>query len=134
MPPLFASNSTLHCLGPFGAAPAAPAPSAAHCSCSVWTLFIRAGFLFLRFLFYRAVLGEKLVFWLIRLWLQCRYAGARGSPAKRGLKSRDENGTDIFRPYSKPNPFKGVQICSYLSPDIQHPILYPYPNPKIAYL
>ena len=21
---------------------------------------------------------------------------------------RDENGTDIFRPYSKPNPFRGV--------------------------
>ena len=32
--------------------------------------------------------GEKLVFWLLRLQLQCRYsvgAGARGSPAKRGL-------------------------------------------------
>ena len=49
-------------------------------------------------------------------------------------KSRDENGTDIFRPYSRPNPFKGAQICSYPSPNIQHPIPYPYPNIQIAYL
>ena len=34
---------------------------------------------------------------------------------------RDENGTDIFRPYSKPNPFGGVESC-------------PYPNIQIAYL
>ena len=47
---------------------------------------------------------------------------------------RDENGTDIFRPYSSPNPFRGVQICPYPSPDIQHPIPYPYPNNQIAYL
>jgi hypothetical protein len=31
---------------------------------------------------------------------------------------RDENGTDIFRPYSKPNPFRGVLIRPYSSPDI----------------
>ena len=41
---------------------------------------------------------------------------------------------DIFRPYSRPNPFRGVQICPYPSPDSQHPIPYPYPNTKIAYL
>jgi hypothetical protein len=34
------------------------------------------------------------------------------------LRSRDENGTDIFRPYSRPNSFKGVLIRPYLSPDI----------------
>jgi cis-zeatin O-glucosyltransferase len=44
------------------------------------------------------------------------------------MESRDENGTDIFRPYSRPNPFRVVQICPYPSPDIQHPIPYPYPN------
>jgi hypothetical protein len=32
--------------------------------------------------------------------------------------SRDENGTDIFRPYSRPNPFRGVLIRPYPSPDI----------------
>jgi hypothetical protein len=32
--------------------------------------------------------------------------------------NRDENDTDIFRPYSRPNPFRGVLICPYLSPDI----------------
>jgi hypothetical protein len=32
--------------------------------------------------------------------------------------TRDENGTDIFRPYSRPNPFRGVLIRPYLSPDI----------------
>jgi hypothetical protein len=31
---------------------------------------------------------------------------------------RDESGTDIFRPYSRPNPFRGVLIRPYLSPDI----------------
>jgi hypothetical protein len=31
---------------------------------------------------------------------------------------RDENGTDIFWPYSRPNPFRGVQIYLYPSPDI----------------
>ena len=44
------------------------------------------------------------------------------------FKSRDENGTDIFRPYSRPNSFRGVQICPYPSPNIQHPIPYPYSN------
>ena len=47
---------------------------------------------------------------------------------------RDENGMDIFRPYLKPNPFRGVEICPYPSLDIQHPIPYPYPNTQIAYL
>ena len=47
---------------------------------------------------------------------------------------RGENSTDIFRPYSRPNPFRGVQICPYPSTDIQHPIPYPYPNNQIAYL
>jgi len=32
--------------------------------------------------------------------------------------NRDENGTDIFRPYSRPNSFRGVQICPYPSPNI----------------
>jgi hypothetical protein len=32
--------------------------------------------------------------------------------------SRDENGTDIFRPYSRPNSFREVLIRSYPSPDI----------------
>ena len=50
------------------------------------------------------------------------------------LLSRGENGMDIFRPYSRPNPFSEVQIYPYLSPDIQHPIPYPYPNNQIAYL
>jgi hypothetical protein len=31
---------------------------------------------------------------------------------------RDENGTDIFRPYSRPNPFRGIQISPYPGPDI----------------
>ena len=26
---------------------------------------------------------------------------------------RDENDTNIFRPYSRPNSFRGVQMCSY---------------------
>ena len=47
---------------------------------------------------------------------------------------RDENGTDIFRSYLKPNPFRGVEICLYPSPDIQHLTPYPYPNSQIAYL
>jgi hypothetical protein len=34
------------------------------------------------------------------------------------LVSRDENGTDIFRPYLRPNLFRGVLIRPYLSPDI----------------
>ena len=34
------------------------------------------------------------------------------------VTTRDENDTDIFRPYSKPNSFRGVEICPYLSPDI----------------
>jgi hypothetical protein len=50
------------------------------------------------------------------------------------LASRDENGMDIFRPYSRLNPFRGVWICLYLSPDIQHLIPYPYLNTQIVYL
>jgi hypothetical protein len=34
------------------------------------------------------------------------------------LPARDENSTDIFRPYSRPNPFRGVLIRPYPSPDI----------------
>ena len=45
-----------------------------------------------------------------------------------------ENDTDIFRSYSRSNSFRGIQICSYSSPDIQHLISYPYPNTQIAYL
>ena len=45
-----------------------------------------------------------------------------------------ENSTDIFRPYSRPNPFRGDQICPYPSPGIQHPTPYPYPNTQIVYL
>jgi hypothetical protein len=48
--------------------------------------------------------------------------------------SRDENGTDSFRPYSRPNSFRRVQICPYPSPNIQYPIPYPYPNTQIIYL
>jgi hypothetical protein len=35
-----------------------------------------------------------------------------------GVPVRDENGTDIFRPYSRPNSFRGVLIRPYPSPDI----------------
>jgi hypothetical protein len=34
------------------------------------------------------------------------------------LATQDENGTDIFPPYSRPNPFRGVLIRPYPSPDI----------------
>jgi hypothetical protein len=34
------------------------------------------------------------------------------------VMSRDENGMDIFRLYSRPNPFRGVLIRPYPSPDI----------------
>jgi hypothetical protein len=50
------------------------------------------------------------------------------------LLFRGENGTNIFRPYSRPNPFRGIQICPYPSPDIQYLIPYPYPNTQIVYL
>jgi hypothetical protein len=50
------------------------------------------------------------------------------------LVTKSENSTDIFQPYSRSNSFRKVQICAYPSPDIQHPILYPYPNIQIAYL
>jgi hypothetical protein len=38
--------------------------------------------------------------------------------AAAAVVDRDENGTDIFRPYSRPNPFRGVLIRPYPSPDI----------------
>jgi hypothetical protein len=34
------------------------------------------------------------------------------------LGGRDENGTNIFRLYSRPNPFRDVLIRPYPSPDI----------------
>jgi hypothetical protein len=34
------------------------------------------------------------------------------------VRGRDENGTDIFRLYSRSNLFRGVLIRSYPSPDI----------------
>jgi len=40
----------------------------------------------------------------------------------------DENGTDIFRSYSRSNSFRGVQICLYPSLNLRHPIPYPYSN------
>jgi len=42
--------------------------------------------------------------------------------------STEENGRDIFRPYSRSSSFRGVQMCPYSSPNIQHSIPYPYPN------
>ena len=48
--------------------------------------------------------------------------------------TRGENSTDIFRPYSRPNSFRAVQICLYPSPNIQYPIPYPYLNTQITYL
>jgi hypothetical protein len=62
------------------------------------------------------------------LWLD-RDGWVRGCSA---LLLRGENGIDIFRPYSRPNSFKGVRIC--LSPDIQNLISYPYSNTQIVYL
>ena len=49
-------------------------------------------------------------------------------PGRHRLLGRDENGIDIFRSYSRPNLFRGAQICPYLSPNIQHPIPYLYSN------
>jgi hypothetical protein len=37
---------------------------------------------------------------------------------KHIVAARDENGTDIFRPYSRPNSFRGVEICPYPSPNV----------------
>jgi hypothetical protein len=36
----------------------------------------------------------------------------------RGHGGRDENGMDIFRPYSRPNLFREVLIHPYPIPDI----------------
>jgi hypothetical protein len=33
-------------------------------------------------------------------------------------RDEDKNGTDIFRPYSRPNSFRGVLIRPYPNPDI----------------
>ena len=67
-----------------------------------------------------------------------RGAGRGGGDGDGGtggrVVSRGQNGKDIFGPYSKSNSFRGVQICSHLSPDIQHSIPYPYPNTQITYL
>jgi hypothetical protein len=40
----------------------------------------------------------------------------------------------IFRPYSRPNLFRGLLICPYLNLNIKHPIPYLYPDTQIAYL
>jgi hypothetical protein len=53
--------------------------------------------------------------WAIASW---NISTATGVGRKRTLTTRDENGTDIFRPYSIPNPFRGVLIRPYPSPDI----------------
>jgi hypothetical protein len=45
-----------------------------------------------------------------------------------------ENGTDIFWLYSRPDLFRGVQICLWPSLGIQRPIRYLYPNAQIVYL
>ena len=34
------------------------------------------------------------------------------------LICRDENGTDIFRSYSRSNSFREVEICPYPSPNV----------------
>ena len=47
---------------------------------------------------------------------------------------RVENSTDIFRAYLRLDPFRGVQIYLYPSPDIQYPMQYLYPNTQIVYL
>jgi hypothetical protein len=46
------------------------------------------------------------------------YTGRRIMQKCSAGSGRDENGTDIFRPYSRPNLFRGVLIRPYLSPDI----------------
>ena len=74
---------------------------------------------------------------LLTTWVGSSTSSVGWSPNSQSPPSRlgrDENGMDIFRPYSKLNPFRGVEICPYLSLDIQHPIPYPYPNTQIAYL
>ena len=73
-------------------------------------------------------------------WLECLTLSALPAPWAHteqeswSVVPRGENGTYIFRPYSRPNSFRGVQIYPYLSSDIQHTIPYPYPNTEIAYL
>jgi hypothetical protein len=46
---------------------------------------------------------------------------------------RDENCTDIFLLYLRPNLFRGIQIRPNPSSDIQHPIPYLYLNTEITY-
>jgi hypothetical protein len=41
-----------------------------------------------------------------------------GGVEMKWLAVRDENGMDIFQPYSRPNSFRGVLIRSYSSPNI----------------
>ena len=67
-----------------------------------------------------------------RIFFMVSFSSRRDAAAHRPT-ARDENGMDIFRPYSKPNPFRGVEIYPYPIPDIQHPIPYPYPNTQITY-
>jgi hypothetical protein len=43
---------------------------------------------------------------------------ASSAPVRASLIIMDENGTDIFRPYSRPKPFRGVLIHPYPNPDI----------------
>jgi hypothetical protein len=45
----------------------------------------------------------------------CRQWQVSGKPCSHALAviTRGENGTDIFRPYLRPNSFRGVQICPY---------------------
>ena len=66
----------------------------------------------------------------IQSWPDRRKLGRRTCHYGHSLAAvgRDENGTDIFRPYSRPNLFKGIQISPYPSLNIQHPIPYPYPS------
>jgi hypothetical protein len=70
--------------------------------------------------------------WFLRLWYvrykPCTYLTSRLAISLNGLdrgstwassaRSRDENDTDIFRPYSRPNSFREVLIRLYSSPDI----------------
>jgi hypothetical protein len=50
--------------------------------------------------------------------LVARSSRRRALSAGGAVVSRDENGTDIFSPYSRSNLFRGVLIRLYLSPDI----------------
>jgi hypothetical protein len=73
--------------------------------------------------FEMSVMGELTFF--LRLQIKQTQEGTfvhQGKYTKDLLKkfhmSRDENDTDIFQPYSRSNPFRGVLIRPYPSPDI----------------